>query len=418
MKTGYLLNRITYLKTMGSLIQASLEHGHEVFIFYIPNALKGAKAYQNASGEMLQPIEKLGAEIIEIGMEELSNLRGRFGIDVLCMQEAFYNFENSLDILKEVRDSGVRLVSLAHFFEIAQKPLAALKPIDKTFYISDFARKLHVELQGSEGGQSELMGSGADRWAATGSPMFDQIGTVSREEAGRELNFPSDRKIVVLIDPVIAPTTPWRFHVWRDASRLSRARDAMLAGKFSWIAEIFFGNTFREIALEIRQFCDRQNAFLVVKSRGKQANSPYLSSIADVYIDGLEDEYFPVFSTYKVLAAADMCITVNSMAAPEAVAAGVPCVNIYVPHHDRAAVSSPERTKYEDALLSGAPDSLMNYLGCIWKVDRRNARTWFKDHDLADVKIDPQRQKEYVAKYLGIGEESASQRILAELESL
>ena len=60
----------------------------------------------------------------------------------------------------------------------------------------------------------------------------------------------------------------------------------------------------------------------------------------------------------------------------------------------------------------------MNFQGCIWKLDRKRAAAWFEQHDMADVEIDWQRQKEYKGKYLGIEETSASHRILAQLDSL
>lgn len=400
---------------MGSLIQASLTQGHKALLFYTPNALEGAKAYQNVTREKLKPLERLGADLVPIKMDELPRLGLEFGIDVLCMQEGFYNLKARLGDLKSLQESGTGLVSLSHFFEIAQQPIEALEHFDKTLYISDYARNLHFELQQAHNGTSAEKKKLMNRLSITGSPMFDQIGKISRDEARKDLGLPPDRKVVLLIDPVIAPTTPWRFHVWRDASKLTRTRDAIRAGNVTWLLEIWFGSTFREIASEIKKFCKRQEAILIVKSRGKQADSPFLSKAADLYIDGFKDEYFPIFSTYMLLAAADLCITANSMAAVEAVAAGVPCLNIYLPHHDRAAGSTPGRIKYEDALLNGASESLMNYPGCILKLDRRKASHWFAQHKIEDVNLDPQRQKEYVRKYLGIEETSASQRILTEL---
>ncbi len=122
---------------MGSLIQASLEHGHKVFLFYIPDAVEGAKAYQNASHEKLKPLEMLGADLVEINMEDISTLGRRFQIDTLCMQEAYYNYKAWLENLDSLQKSGTRLVSLSHFFEIAQQSLEALEHFDKTFYLSD-----------------------------------------------------------------------------------------------------------------------------------------------------------------------------------------------------------------------------------------------------------------------------------------
>lgn len=417
MKIGFLLKRVTYLKTMGSLIQASLARHHEVVLFYIPGASKGTKAYQNVSREKLKPLEILGADLVEIEIEDISTLGRRFGIDVLVTQEGFYNFRAQLDALQALRKSDVRLVSLSHFFEIAQQPLDALEYFDRTFYISEYARDLHFDLQHSEREIVSEKKRLANHLSVAGSPMFDQIGKISRDEARKDLGLSLNRKVVLLIDPVISRATPWRFQVWRDASKLARTRAVLKAGKSELLPDIWFGATFREMASEIKNFCGRQNTVLVVKSRGKQVDSPFLSEAADLYVNGLKDEYFPVFSTYRLLAASDLCITANSMTAVEAVAAGVPCVNIYLPHHDRAGGSTPERIKYEDALLGGASESLMNFRGCVWKVDHRKASVWFKKHDVKDIVIDPESREVYKKKFLGIKQTDASQRILTALES-
>lgn len=418
MKIGFLLKRITYLKTMGSLIQASLARGHQVAVFYIPDATKGTKAYQNASGEKLEPLETLGVELVEIELQDISTLGHRFGVDVLVTQEGYHNLNAYLKDLGSLRESGTRLVSLSHYFEIAQQPISALDHFDKTFYLSKFARDLHFDIQVAREDRVAKKDQASDRYVIAGSPMFDSISGLDRQEARAELKLSVEQRVVLYISPVISPSTPWRFHGWREASRLTRTREVLKAGRLQLLEEIWFGKTARVLFEEIKNFCERHNAVLIVKSRGKQSEGAYLREESDRYFSGLDDEYFPVFTTHKLLAASDLCITANSMAAVEAVAVGVPCLNIYLPHHDRAGESTAQRIKYEESLLDGSLGSLMNYPGCVTKVNRRHLGKALNAQAITGRELDPEKRKEYLSKYLGVGDIPSSQRILEVLEKL
>ena len=417
MKIGFLLKRITYLKTMGSLIKESLMQGHEVFIFFIPNVAKGAKAYQNVSSEKLEALKKLGAEIVEIGMEELSGLGSRYGLDHLVTQEGFHSLNAQLGDLAALRKSGTRLVSLSHYFEIAQHPISALEHFDRTIYLSEYARDLHFELQVQEENRAPEQERVADLISTAGSPMFDPISKLKRRDIRANMEIDDEQKVVLYISPVISSSTPWRYSVLRDASRLSKSRDVLIAGKPGYLGEIWFGKSAQQIFEEIKVFCDRNDAMLIVKSRGKQADGSYLSDGADTYFNGFDDEYFPVFSTHTLLAASDLCITANSMAAAEAVAVGVPCLNIALPPHDRVGHSSAERNNYEEALLGGSPGSLMNYPGCVTRVERREIASFLSSKMIDQQEIDPIKREEYISEFLGIEGRSSSQRILEEMNS-
>jgi hypothetical protein len=413
MKIGFYLPRITHLKTMGKLIQESLTQGNDVVLLYVADAEKGAKAYQNVDVKRLKAFEALGATITAIRPEDIAKLRAKFRIDILCIQEGFYSLRKQLPDLVVLRNSGTKLASLSHFFENTKQPIESLEYFDRTFYLSEFAQDMHFDLHNSQR-KKEM----ASYISVSGSPMFDQLQDTNRDQARGELGLPLEKKVVLLIDPVIDRATPWRFMVLRDEGKIKRSREAFRARKVGLLPQIWLGNTFRDVSASIKDFCEREDAFLIVKSRGKQADSKFLSGYSDMYINGLKDDYYPTFSTYKLLAAADLCITVNSMAAPEAVAAKVPCINIAVPHYDRAVPMNKVEERYYTELLGGAPDSLMNYSGCILKLDHRKARNWFRNHDMGDVQIDARRQQEYASKYLGIEKESSSARILADLWTL
>ncbi|MEX1248249.1 MAG: hypothetical protein WEA61_07165 [Anaerolineales bacterium] len=417
MRIAFYFQRVTYLKTMGGLLEAALRQGHEVIVFYEDAARPlGDKSYQVATAETFSNFRIPRKNIS--GITALSQLRDSSSFDVLVTHEGFHTLRADLDVIAELRKSGVKVISLVHFFEIAQGSLAALNNFDLTIYPSEFCRDLHFRLQSRSMDWRRERDARSGQWAVAGSAMFDQIGVISREDARKELDIAPNAKVVLLMAPVISSNTPWRFYVWGRGSKLSRTRAAIRAGKPQFVWEIWRGHAFEEIVRVLREFCDRESAELIVKSRGKQEVLRYQMEEADTYLTGLDDSYYPVFTSYKLMLAADVCITANSMAAVEAVACGTPCINIYVPHIDLAASWSLPKQRYFDELLSGYPQSLMNYSGCIIKVDRRRIISWLRSAKLEDIRMEPERQKTYTRTFLGMQEQLASDRILEVFERI
>lgn len=402
---------------MGSLIDAAIKDDHDVILFCEDSGRDlGDKDYQQITLQKLASFKSKASKIISV--RSVEGVLETDSLDVLVTQEGFHSLKKDLDGVTAVREKGVKVVSLAHFFEIARRPVTALDHFDLTLYTSEFCRDLHFDLQCPPERREKEKQSRSSQYAVTGSPMFDQIGAISRQQARRELGVHDDARVVLLVAPVISPITPWRFYVWGEGGRSKRSLDALRAGKPQFLWEIWTGNRFAEVVQAIGAFCDRASAALWVKSRGKQKDPAYLQAAADRYVDGFDDSYYPVFTTYKLLAAADLCITANSMAATEAAATGIPCINLSVPYIDKASEWSSKKIAYQTKLLGGEAESLMNYPGVITNIDRRYAKAVFLRSELKEFTVLQESHTEYVKKFLGIGELSASERILIKLQKL
>jgi hypothetical protein len=403
MKLGLLLQRSTDLKWAGPFAQEALAQKHEVSLFALDRQDDDpGKQYLKISMGQCTDLMQSGATYISLDELDISEHQELMSQDAAFILEGFHTQQANQEAWQYVRAAGVKLYSLSHFFEICKRPLAALDKFDGSIYISQYAQILHKKLQGTHS---------SGHTAVLGSPMFDQLRNVSRAAARRELGISLEERVVLLIAPVILPTTPWRFHVWRDGSRIQRLKDAIRASEFRFIWEIAFGNTFKQVFEAIAAFSERNNARLIIKSRGKQRNLEFIAEKNGVFVDGLSDEYYPLFSTYKLMSAADLCITVNSMAVLEAAALGCPCINIQVPFHDRAAASTPEKEAYNRELMGGHKESIMNYEGAVRSVDRLRAIDYF-GKDWEHVSFEPSTGAEYAQKFLGIRDQSASKRLL------
>ncbi len=414
-KIGFLLLRDTFLKTMGSLIQESLKAGHEVVLLYDEKAATGSKIYQQVTGPKLFFFEKLGAQPISVDSTAIDKF-SEYEMDVLVVQEGFHFFQDRISQLQVLRNTGTKIVSLTHFFENVQYPLEALNYFDKTYYISPFSLDTHFSLN-----QKNSDGLYASKFEVLGSPMFDQLINLDENGTRQEWGIPSTKKVVVFFAPVVNASTDWRFFLWKQNNKLKRFMRILAHRRFEYLFESLHTPTLGDIGKAVRDFCDRNGAFLIIKSRLKQDDDGEFKEIADLYLSGERESYFPVFSSYKVLAIADLCIAAMSMSVLEAVALGVPVVNIYVPPTEYSSGPNglhPDRARYLDAILNIENESPFNHMNCVTSVDKGKFASWIRRKDINDIVCSEQARNSYTKRFLGFSEESSSARILSSLVQL
>ncbi|MEX2144500.1 MAG: hypothetical protein WD740_07890 [Anaerolineales bacterium] len=421
MKIGFLLLRDTFLKTMGSLIQASINRNHQVYLFTSDELTGGSKAYQRITPEKLSTFSQHNVELAPLLLKDLGKLKEKFLLDVLVTHEGYYVLNEYLTEIQRARKSGVKVISLTHFYENSMRLIESLNYFDKTYYLSRFAVDIHFRLYGNGSSIAAMESSYGGRVEAMGSPMFDQLKSINAKSVRTEFGIPQGMRVVILFAPAIPPETRWRFRVWGQASRLKRIQRAILSGKWTEIADAVFVPTMEEIINATREFCDRNHAFLVVKSRAKQRDAECLKTQADLYLSGEEDTHYPVFTSYKLLAIADVCIGVMSMSMLEAAAMQVPAWNIYVPSAELDYPPSPlypKQKQYHQAILSKDQEGPFNYPGVITNIEPRNILKWLRENGLDNAQTDPRAAATYAQKYLGITDKPSSDRILDSLELL
>ncbi len=420
MKIGFLLLRDTFLKTMGCLIEASIYRGHQALLLYPEDPIQGKKGYQRVTRDKLSAFTQRGVEAAPFLLKDLGKIKEKFQLDVLVTHEGYYMLNSYLAEIQEARKNGVKVISLAHFYENAMRLPESLNYFDKTYYLSQFAVDTHFQLY-SNGSVSAMEKMYGGRYEAIGSPMFDQLKNIDQNDSRDEFGIPQGKRVVLFFAPAISPETRWRFRVWGQGSKIKRIQRAIKGGKWNDLPDAIFVPTLEEIIDAVRGFCERNNAILIIKSRGKQRDGEYFKEKADLYLSGEEDTYYPVFTSYKLLAIADLCIGVMSMSALEAVAMQVPVWNIYVPSAELDYPANPlypRHKQYHQALMTRDQEGPFNYSGCITNVDPRDIIKWFREKTLEDAVVDTQAAATYVEKYLGITDMPSSERILDSLEQM
>lgn len=421
MKIGFVVLRITDIKIMGELIQKTDERGHQVALFfhagisaetndqskdYLDLKEDALTSFSNCEQIKASSVEEIFADAYAWSPEYLFFIEGYLGMKAI----------HHLAALEESRERGIKTISLSHFYEIASCPLEALDFFDQTLYTSEFSRDLHFRVSGHGVSLTKLEKQYGDKYAIVGSPQFDPIPSISRTAARERWAIPQDKKVVLFFSPAILPTTPWRYQVWRDPRILSRLKTALRTGNWATLPEVLTSPSFLDALISIKASCEENDALLVVKSRGKHKDPDYLVDAADLYLDGVEDEYFPAFTPYQLLAAADLCIAAHSMSVLEAVAADVPVINIAVPPLDFAETLSTEMKKYMNVIFCRNNESPFFYPGCVHNIEWRDFPSWMRGRDWSNLGMDEQARRDYLWKYLGITEVPSSTRILNLLE--
>jgi hypothetical protein len=412
MTLAFLASRKGYLKVMGSLIQAALERGHRVVLLRDSEQKKPGEATAASDfaawpaadlvdypwGTSLDPVLKTHAAEALVG-PSLHWVLASMG---------------RVDEASEIRRRGVRLYSVDYAFETVTSDPAGYRVIDVTFYQSAFQRALHWQQPRfrSWTGDFSVLRREMDlesRSAVSGSTMLDQRALVEDPAAvKRKYGLPADKPVVLFMSLKMEVGEGERRLVWGRRPALARATVAVATGYSALAGKILSGNPYRALAGSVRDFCRRNRATLVVKSREKNRDPGFVRRMADLLVER-DDEVFP-YTSMQLMAAADLCIHFQSGAVLEAAACGVPSLSIKVPpSYDR------DLPAYEET-WEAKPGSLQNWDGLVWSSDPDDASSRLADAALTAFAPDPDARRRYVERYLGFDDTRSSERVLDVIE--
>jgi hypothetical protein len=153
----------------------------------------------------------------------------------------------------------------------------------------------------------------------------------------------------------------------------------------------------------IRNFCDKNNAFLIMKGREKDRNLIVEKTIADLYLT--DTSYYPP-TFLELLSVSDLVIGHFSTVVMDAVAAGVPYLLIDLPKPGRHPHSSLiERLENEDP-------SFWRCEGAIWRLDLETLLNDFPNMRFEEFAVDAAARSRYVERIVGTAGGSSSARAL------
>ncbi|MBI2205305.1 MAG: hypothetical protein HYU41_15765 [Candidatus Rokubacteria bacterium] len=414
MTIGFLLWRRGFFKVSGAVIEAALARGHRVVLLWDPEERK--------PGEMVLPVDLAcwpqARWVAHRRGQPLAPLLMEHGVEALVAPSLYMILVGSGHVreLPALRAARVRLCSLDYAFDTALSAPAGYRVVDVTFYTSDDQRALHWRLMADGfAGMSDV-----DRWsrsAACGSTMTDQLAYVDRAAVRARYGVSDGKPAIVLMSLKMA-VDPWRELVWGNIARgigslrHASGRRALKRGLGTWLREAPRGNVYRQLVDATRAFADRAGAALLIKTRAKNEDPPFLRAVADRMI---EDETMCPYTSIELMAVADLCIHFQSAAVLEAALAGVPSLSVRIPQQHLLEFTN--QTVLTE-VYGAQPGTLLNWNGLVWSADFASAIAALATGSLADFRVDPEARRRYVEKFLGFDDTCASLRVVERIEAL
>jgi hypothetical protein len=183
-------------------------------------------------------------------------------------------------------------------------------------------------------------------------------------------------------------------------------------GRFEYWPQVRSGWSDLEVVKAIRRFCDRQGAFLLVKSREKTPIPEYTKAMADRCV--YDETYYPA-TILQALAISDLCVSYYSATVTEAVPLGVPHLCLTMDAHDYCGDDS-HALGYFDRFFNPREEGIFEFAGATRCVEIADAIDLLNSASLDHFRMDPGARQRYVRKFLAHDDFDASSRVLDRLE--
>ena len=247
------------------------------------------------------------------------------------------------------------------------------------------------------------------RSSFVGLPETDVARGIDTRAVRARWGIPQDQPVVVFFPfpQGVGQASFWPKRLFGVPSRIRQAANVVLHRRHEYWPHILQSWNDRSVVLAIRRFCDRNGAYLLVKSRRKTPIPGYLEAVADQCL--YDDSVYPA-TVLESLAIASLSISYYSGAVLESVALGVPHVCLAFSGNDYfgSAGVPPDFPR----LYTTEEGSVFQFRGVSTALTIPDAIRGLPERGLDDFRIDAAARAAYVRTYLGFDDRDASGRLL------
>lgn len=181
----------------------------------------------------------------------------------------------------------------------------------------------YFESQGLVADRQDFESALQEKAALVGLPELDATRLIDPDEVRRRWGIPPRQPVVVLLPfgQGTGRAAFWPRRICGEPNRFKQAVNMVAAGRFEYWPAVMRGWNDARVVKALRTFCDRNGAYLVVKSRRKTPIPAYTEAVADKC---LYDESFYPATILEALSIASLCVSYYSGAVLEAIPLGVP----------------------------------------------------------------------------------------------
>ncbi|MDD5738613.1 MAG: hypothetical protein PHY72_01645 [Candidatus Pacebacteria bacterium] len=417
MKIAFLIERNTYFRFLGVIIDEALRRGHEVFCLHDYSQPKvGSKGYQFP--DIAQTPHFKNGKLVSLSYQNQSELKEKILQKEIKAVVSLEVPAIILNLQKELKEKGVYWVCLQNSFDIAFSGINMDKPdrffaytLTWTDWLFEYFKKTGKASREKIDELKKIVGA---KVKFVGFWGFGQSNAIDKNEIRRKWGIPQSKKVFLLVP---FPFDSSLKHFW---ARFVYGMDNKFlqlflnlfnkTNKNRFVLQIKNRENDRQLVGSIREFCDKNNAFLLVKSRVKDPVRKYLAKMADKV---LYDESFYPTTIMECLAVSDICLSFYSTVAMESACSGVPHICVAPAKEDWRDLQSP----YFETIFEKMGD-FFNFPGVSWKLSIPQAIKKLEGASFLDFILNENQLEKYHQKFIGDLSGNYAANVVDEIESL
>jgi hypothetical protein len=398
------LLRQSFLKGLGSVIDTAIRRGHSVVILRdVAVASKvGETIYSEQIHEIWPGVEIKDVDLTGAATPDVSKWDALIGLEMM-------EPGSLTDLVDSAMAHDVPVYSVSDLYESAVRHPALMARLACTFYVSQHQFELHRAFRSK--GFVRLSQAGVQpRVEFVGCTYNDQYPLVRREEARQALGIQLGQPVVLFMTLKMGVPEPFRRFAWGEGSRSARTISALARGELGVVGKIWSGPHYRDVVQALREFCDREGALLIGKSRLKNTDPEWMGGYLDRYT-GRDRVEFP-YTSMQLLAVSDLCVHFESTTVLETAQVGIRSLSVVVPQDHLMG----DLAGFTSLFRSREPGSLFNTAGIVDSIPYAELPQFLHLATLESLRPDPAARESYVRSFLGHDDFAAADRIVDTME--
>lgn len=410
MKLGFFIDRNPYYKILAPVIDEALRRGHDVTCFLDYSQPKTRmKGYQFPSIDTVPTFLYGTPQLITYQNNDNLNSKTK---DIEAIVTTSLPFLSSQ---KKRINKKIPIVSFQHATDSLYHT-HLLPEADLYFYYSPIWFDWAVDFLGlqknlSQESVSKFRSKTESKVRFVGFTELDQMNIINSHKVREDWNIPQESPIVLFLPfPFKAKTDNfWVPYIYGMHNPTLQFPLALFSGRrYRYTNQILNGENDYNLCRAIRKFCDRNEAYLIVKSRKKHPVRGYLSKLADKVI--YDDSYYPA-DILKCLSISGLCINFLSTTVTEAISVEVPNVAI--------SPDPSDYTRLQDIAWKFMREKAWDFFDFdgasqVWTIE--NIINELPKRLVEDFAMDPKAKEKYIEKFVGYSDEKSSSRMIDEIE--